>query len=50
MGLPRTTYSNNTSATGSEHVVPKRIDGVNTVEFVLFFINVLILNSVVQHV
>ena len=38
-------YSNNTSATSSRHVVPRRIDGENSVEFVLPFITMLILHS-----
>ncbi len=38
-------YSNNTSATSSRHVAPKRIDGENKVEFVLSFITMLILHS-----
>lgn len=51
MELHCTTYSNNTSATSSRHVVPKRIDEENTVEFVLSFITVLIFyTAVCQHV
>lgn len=51
MELHCTMYSNNASATSSRHVVPKRIDGENTVEFVLSFITVLIFyTAVCQHV
>lgn len=38
MELHDAMYSNNTSATSSRRVVPKRIDGENSVEFVFSFI------------